>query len=116
MKRLWCWRCRIEVPMLDEVEFADVVKHYSEAMKETKRFRLESGASLRHPNIDDFFKPVRDRYEQLTGTKETNHNAIMHHRISMYGPPCAHCDKPLRTPTAKLCGSCMSPVISPSDS
>jgi hypothetical protein len=100
----------MEVPMLDEREFAEVAGLYSEAMRGTKRFRLESGASLEHPHIDDLFKPVRDRYEQLAGMKETNHNAIMHHRISLYGPPCANCGKPLRTPTAKLCGSCMSQV------
>lgn len=102
--------------MLDEEEFADVANLYSEAIKGTKRFRLESGASLQHPNIDDLFKPVRDRYEQLTGMRETNQNAIMHHRISLYGPPCAHRGKPLRTPTAKLCGSCMTPIFSSSDS
>jgi hypothetical protein len=106
----------MNVPMLDELEFADVANLYLEAMQGAKRFRAESGASIQHPNVRDLFKPVRDRYEQLTGTEETNHNAIMHHRISMYGSPCAHCGKPLRTPTAKLCGSCMSPVTSGSDS
>jgi hypothetical protein len=25
MKELYCWRCRIEIPMLDETEFAQVL-------------------------------------------------------------------------------------------
>lgn len=56
------------------------------------------------------FGPVLEEYERITGTRETNINAFYHHVISLYGPPCAHCNKPLRTPRAKLCGFCMRPV------
>jgi hypothetical protein len=110
MQLLWCWRCRMEVPMLDEEEFAEVARLHSEAVQNTKHFREGTGSDLKHPKIADLFRPVRDKYEQLTGVKESNENAIMHHRLALYGPPCERCGKPLRTPTAKLCGNCMLPM------
>lgn len=32
MKRLWCWRCQAEMPMLDEDEFAQVKAVLHECM------------------------------------------------------------------------------------
>jgi hypothetical protein len=57
------------------------------------------------------FGPVLAEYERITGFRETNPNAIFHHRVSDYGPPCSFCRRPLRTPKAKLCGHCMKPVL-----
>jgi hypothetical protein len=65
------------------------------------------GSDVRH---HERFAPFLAEYERLAGVKETNPNAVWHHKLSMYGPPCKSCGKPLRTPRAKLCGSCMAPV------
>jgi len=97
MQKLWCWRCRIEMPMLDEAEFAEVAKLHSEAVRGVKQFRESTGSDLRHPTISDLFRPVREKYEQLTGMKEIDENAIMHqalrstdHRAGDVASRCGH--------------------------
>ena len=82
--------------MLDEEEFQRVTL-----------LRNRSGKGFK-----EMFGALIEEYERITGYRETNGNAVFHHRLSMYGPPCARCGKPLRTPRAKLCGSCMAPVNS----
>ena len=94
MKVLRCWRCQAEMPMVDEEEFERVIL-----------LRRLSGK-----NIGEMFGALLEEYERITGHRETNGNAVFRHRLAMYGPPCAGCGKPLRTPRAKLCGSCMTPV------
>jgi hypothetical protein len=50
---------------------------------------------------------VLAEYERITGMKETNPAAVYHHRLALYGPACEFCGRPLRTPQANRCGSCM---------
>lgn len=52
------------------------------------------------------FKDLLDYYKDLTGFEETNPNAIMHHRIELYGSACENCSKPYRTPKASFCAAC----------
>lgn len=93
MEILYCWRCKMDIPMLDESEWAQV-------SSELRRRDVKKRAA---------FQLALDAYERLTGFKETNVNALHHHRISLYGPACSSCGKPMRTPDATLCGACMRP-------
>jgi len=79
--------------MLDDDEFARALS------------TIQDGAS----------KPLQllDEYNRLTGFRETNPNAVWHHRISLYGPPCGSCGKPLRTPVATFCAACGAPRVRP---
>jgi hypothetical protein len=113
MQMLWCWRCKCEMPMMDEAEFAVASSLFQDAMKSAKEVRKNTGVPIQDDSVQERFRPVLAYYERVTGYKETNHNAVMHHRILLYGPPCERCSKPLRTPKAKLCGSCMWSVRGP---
>ncbi len=56
------------------------------------------------------FKPAFDEYERMTGFRETNVNALWHHRLSLYGPPCKKCGRLLRTVQARHCAECGAAV------
>ncbi len=88
-QELYCWRCKIEIPMLDEDEWARMVACM--------------GDGVGSENL----QAAVDCYNQITGMDETNHNAVFHHRISLYGPRCDTCGRPRRTPRASFCADCV---------
>lgn len=96
MKNLWCWRCKMEVPMLDEDEYKVASKLY--------RSGFETGKC--NMTRKKRFKELLDYYKDLTGFEETNPNTIMHHRIDLYGSACENCSKPYRTSKASFCAAC----------
>lgn len=98
MKIRYCWRCRMDVPMLDEEEGKIASKLLAEGFQEFKTARKKP--------FNENFKKLLDYYNNLTGFEETNPNAIMHHFIDMYGPDCENCGKPYRTETATFCPKC----------
>ena len=106
VKVLWCWRCRMEIPMLDEQEFSELHPLLSDGLRATKEFRAKHGLPLEKVDMNQRFKPALDVYERVTGFRETNPNALWHHRISLYGPLCTKCNRPRRTPQARHCVDC----------
>src|SRR5271169_4007914 len=113
MKTLWCWRCGQEMPMLDEGEYAEALRMYSECMRGAKELRQKWSVPIEGASIHERFRPVREWYERVTGLPDCHENAIMHHRLSNLGSPCPVCGKPLRSPRAKLCASCGAAVLQP---
>jgi len=87
--------------MLNEDEFNKVSKLYKECCGKSNEY--ERNGHHRKINIVKLFEPVVSEYERITGVKNCHQNAIMHHRISLYGEPCKICGKPLRTPNANYC-------------
>jgi hypothetical protein len=82
VKLLYCWRCNIEVPVVEKHEWAQI---------------MQSG-----PNHSDMLQ----KYNEITNYNETNFNAVLHHRLIDFGPPCKSCGKPLRTAQANFCAEC----------
>lgn len=60
MKILWCWRCKTEIPMLDDKEWDAV---WGAHENEASQHRDGRAAAL-------------SEYERLTGFKEENFNAL----------------------------------------
>ena len=98
MKIRYCWRCKMDVPMLDSEEGKIASKLLAEGFQEIKK-------QAKTP-LSENFKKLLYYYKEITGYEETNHNAIMHHFIDMYGPDCENCGKPYRTETATFCPKC----------
>ena len=111
-KILYCWRCQAEIPMLDEQEWEEVIPHLTRGIEQIQQYRIAHGVSLVEAKNavpvhgDDALK----RYFEITGFRESNVEALWHHRLSLFGPPCNACGKPLRTPDAKMCAACGVPV------
>jgi hypothetical protein len=104
-QNIYCWRCDMILPMLDEEEWAQLEPLLANPIQRIKSYREAHGVDLREAH-EHAFDEALAFYNALTGFNETNANAVWHHRIADYGPPCTHCGKPLRTPRAKLCAAC----------
>ncbi|WP_386066312.1 hypothetical protein ACFJIW_17465 [Tahibacter sp. UC22_41] len=103
---LYCWRCDMVIPMLEEHEWALVEPLLRNAVSELQHYALQHGLSPAEAKDRALGRSARDKYRELTGFEETNVNALYHHRASLYGPPCTACGKPLRTPRASFCAAC----------
>jgi len=58
------------------------------------------------PAVDKLLEPILDAYADLTGVRISDLAGIMHHRLSLFGPPCKGCGKLLRTAKAAKCFMC----------
>jgi hypothetical protein len=109
-KVLYCWRCKADIPMLEEQEWEEVLPALMRGIDQIKRYRQTHGVSLAaakqslaEAKDEIYGRGALAKYFEITGYRETNVKAIWHHRVSSFGPPCRRCGKPLRTPQAKMC-------------
>lgn len=88
VKVMYCWRCRTDMPMLEEEDWREI------------------GPLMARASDPAIAEQALDAYFRLTGVRETNINAIWHHKTNEHGPPCRECGKPLRTDRASFCAAC----------
>lgn len=108
-KTVHCWRCRTEIPMLDESEWERMHPRLTGRIEGVKAYRQAHGVGIAEArkHLDG---EALDLYREMTGYVETNAEAIWHHRMAIYGPPCKSCGHLLRTPRASFCASCGTPA------
>jgi len=109
----------MDIPMLDEDEAGQVWEQHNRGLvtldldsirRIYDEYAGDRDALHKYLEFEREWGGVLREYRRITGFPETYPMALHHHRIAHYGPPCEWCGRPLRTPDAKLCGSCMKPV------
>ena len=91
--------------MLTDEEWTKVGPLLQKTIEGIKELRSETGAGLQEA-LDSLRHQACQRYYEITGFRETNPNAIWHHRLSDYGPECPQCGHLFRTPNAAFCAAC----------
>ncbi|MBE8723684.1 hypothetical protein [Flavobacterium hungaricum] len=110
MEEKFCWRCNINVKMLDDNEF----KLCQEALidgkkaieKELEKRNIQNYVWLDQIETFEKYRYLLEMHRIITGEYESNPLAILHHQRSQFGQDCPNCQKPFRTPTAMYCPSC----------
>lgn len=108
MQVLWCWRCKKDVPMFTEAEYATLRQLWEQGNSEIETYKANN-KNWQH--LSDVIQAAHEKfyktYQTFALVEDVPKNiGLWHHRIDMYGPPCKHCGKVLRTPKASKCFEC----------
>ena len=95
--------------MLADQEYVAIAASFQSSIRSVKSHRIETGVSLKTPSVAERFEP-ESKNEAMPGYRETNENAIMHHRLSLYGPPCKRLRQTPANSPRKALRNCMPPV------
>jgi hypothetical protein len=108
MRVIYCYRCKSDVPGLDDAEDAELRALWKSCCEMEREHTGDLnawkviGVARTSPN----FAPVRDRYRQITGQDMATKCMDFFHRLSAMGSPCPNCGVALRTPKAQICLAC----------
>jgi hypothetical protein len=105
-EKVYCWRCKRFISMLNDQEYEEVREVYRQCILNIKAYRKEHGTYLSDTPVFKLHAPVRDAYERITGETGVDHDEILKHHVSNFGPPCPKCGKNLRTSKANKCFEC----------
>ena len=101
----YSYRLKREVAMLSDEEYLPVQQALWERLAAVKEYRVEHRASIEVAQRN--VHPVSIAYyERLTGQRLVSVNDLYHVQNSRFGSDCSSCQKPLRTPRAKMCAEC----------
>jgi hypothetical protein len=92
--------------MLTDAEWEVISAALEDGIEQIKVYRQMNNCSLADARATGFGQQALALYKEITGFSEENPDALFHHRLSIYGPICGSCKKPLRTPQATSCAAC----------
>ena len=92
------------MPFLEEEEWEKLPTTH-ETMEEILQYRKEQNCDLM--TARQFAETHQMKiFEEITGKAWVHFDVISHHRLSDWGPECAHCGNLLRSPRDAFCAVC----------
>ena len=105
--RAYSYHTRCVTALLDEAEWTDFGPMVRGMIEGVKAFRSETKVNLAEALVTaPSVLATQDYYFQLTGDNIEHPNLLWHVRAASYGRLCPDCEKPFRTPKAKICVEC----------
>lgn len=105
--RAYCFRTGRVTALLDDEEWAELEPFARNVIKGVQDYRRQTGASMDEAlQLNPNGKAALDKYRELTGEDVNHTNDLWVVRLSRYGRHCPKCQKPFRTPNAKMCAEC----------
>jgi hypothetical protein len=93
--------------LLNDVEWSVIEPMVHNRLKYIREYRAIHNCSLEVALEHECGGRVAlHKYEEMTGIKLTHPDQIWWTRMSRYGSLCPDCDRPFRTPKAKMCAEC----------
>ncbi|HWT98838.1 MAG TPA: hypothetical protein VN229_14525 [Terriglobales bacterium] len=102
---LYSFKLKRELPLLSDDEYRPIEQALTNRLEEIKEYRRRHHASIEEAKRHASNDPL-DYYERLTGIRLSDPDELYWVRLSRYGRICRQCEKPFRTPKAKLCAEC----------
>jgi hypothetical protein len=96
--------------MLDDAEWAQLAPMLIDMTTGLKRCRERGNTPVFEAMKRSYEEAALAKYFELTGFRETKVQALWHHYIANFGPPCRACGRLLRTSRARFCAECGAAV------
>ena len=81
-KTVFCWRCQVDVPTLEEDEWKQILPDLDNVTGQIRKAMRIDGLSLADARQYGRGKSALKRYYELTGYYETVPDNVFHHRLS----------------------------------
>ena len=95
--------------MLEDAEWAQLHPILVNMTRGLKRSGQRENTRIFEDLKRSYEEAALAKYLELTGFKETNVQALWHHSLGQFGPPCRICGRLLRTSSARFCAECGAP-------
>ena len=105
MKTYFCWKCKRDMPFLDEYEWSMIEPHLKQGILDVQQYRKNTGVNLIAAQA--VVRPeVMALFSKISGMENIQADVIFHYRLKIWGAECMFCGHLLRTPQAEFCAHC----------